>query len=551
MNAAVFKGTAARRGWLLALILAGTGIAAEPPIRLNTIGFLPGRPKQASIASPCTNFSVIRQKDGQVVFSGSVTGPRRNVDTGEDVYVSDFSACDEPGEYLLDVPGVGRSAVFKVGHGIYDAPFYTVMRGFYLWRCGMAVSGTHNGRTFAHAACHTNDAWLDYVAGGHEKRNSTGGWHDAGDYNKYVVNAGVSVGVMLRAWEDFGDRLKTFKLDLPEAGGKTPEYLAELKWELDWLLTMQDADGSVWHKVSTRNFDKFEMPEQEKEDRYFVPWSSAATANFVAMMAMAARDFAACDPVFADRCLKAAEKSYSFLSAHPGNHRSDQSAFTTGTYTVFDADARTWAAAELWETTARPDCLKDFETRIRASRAGVDTEWDYGNMKNLGTLTYLFSKRDGRDAVLMATLRSNLLATADSIVATGRSHGYARPMGTRYGWGFNGTVARQVVILQAANRLRPGPEYIQCSLDALGFLFGRNVDGRSFVTGLGFKPPMNPHDRRSGADGVSDPWPGYLVGGPNANARDWKDVEEDYRNNEIAINWNAALVYALAGFIGR
>jgi endoglucanase len=66
------------------------------------------------------------------------------------------------------------------------------------------------------------------------------------------------------------------------------------------------------------------------------------------------------------------------------------------------------------------------------------------------------------------------------------------------------------------------------------------------VTGIGYRSPLYPHDRRSAADDVTDPWPGYLVGGPQRNARDWRDDQDDYRTNEIAINWNGALVYALA-----
>jgi endoglucanase len=59
---------------------------------------------------------------------------------------------------------------------------------------------------------------------------------------------------------------------------------------------------------------------------------------------------------------------------------------------------------------------------------------------------------------------------------------------------------------------------------------------------------MKPHDRRSGSDNEVDPWPGYIVGGGHS-ATDWKDEEGDYRTNEIAINWQGALVYALAAFV--
>src|SRR5208282_3019208 len=236
---------------LLAVLLANPAWAADTEslqIRLNTVGYLPGAEKQAAIAAPGTNFTVIRLADRSTVFTGKITGPVLNPDTQEQLGTADFSAVTQPGDYQLDVPGVGRSAPFHIAADIYREPYYTVMRGFYLWRCGTAVSATYHGQTFAHAICHTNDAWLDYVGGGHTNKDGTKGWHDAGDYNKYTVNAGVTVGTLFRAWEDFGPQLRKVRLDLPESGGKLPDYLAEIKWEMDWLLTMQAPDGSVYHK---------------------------------------------------------------------------------------------------------------------------------------------------------------------------------------------------------------------------------------------------------------------------------------------------------------
>jgi endoglucanase len=414
----------------------------------------------------------------------------------------------------------------------------------------MAVSGVHNGSTFEHAACHTNDAWLDVVAGMHTRSNSLGGWHDAGDYNKYVVNAGVTVGCMFRAWEEFGPAISKVPLHLPETGGALPEFLAELKWELDWLLTMQFEDGSVSHKVSTKKFGGFILPEKEVEDRFFTPWSSAATADFVAMMAQAARCFRPYDTAYADRCLRLARKSYGFLAAHGEDHPANLAGFSTGAYGTRDGDDRLWAAAEMWETTGEADALRDLETRIGTNEARLDRNWDWGNVNNLGMLTYLFSKRNGRNEDLLKKARTNAVAVADELVTARNAHGYGRPLGTMYYWGCNGTVARQVLNLVAANRITPKPAYRETALDALNHLFGRNCFGRSFVTGVGANPPMHPHDRRSGGDNVVEPWPGYLVGGPNPKAENWNDVQGDYRTNEIAINWNGALIYALAAFLG-
>ena len=532
-----------------ALLVCFTATAAQNLIRLNSIGFLPAQTKQASIAAAGTNFSVIRQGESTAIFSGVLTGLRTNADTGEGLFTADFSTLTNTGMFQLDVPGVGRSATFCIGNDVYRVAFITVTRAMYLWRCGTAVSGAHDGKTFSHAACHTNDAWLDFVGGGHVRTNGNGGWHDAGDYNKYVVNAGVTVGCMFRAWEDFKPALKKFPLNLPESGGALPDFLAEIKWELDWLLTMQAPDGSVYHKLSTRDFGGFILPEQETAERYFTPWSSAATADFVAMLAAGARHFRECDPAYAARCLAAAEKSYAFLVAHPENHRADQTGFSTGGYPTRDDDDRLWAAAELWTATGDTNCLHDFETRAGRLERKIEITWDWGNVGNLGMLTYLFSERGGRDEKLVESIRNSVLSAAVEIVRTRDAHGYARPLGSRYSWGGNGAVARQTVVLQAAHRLSPKPEYRQTALDALGYLFGRNSFGRSFVTGLGANPPLHPHDRRSGADAVAEPWPGYLVGGPNPGATDWDDEQSDFRTNEIAINWNGALIYVLAGFL--
>lgn len=526
-------------------------LAAEksaPAIRLNTVGYLPDAPKHATVSAGAKTFSIQRLSTGESILTGKLSEPRRDPETNEDLRDADFSSVQTPGEYRLLVDGAGASPTFKIADEIYREPLFLVTRAMYLWRCGVAVDGTWQGAHFHHDACHAEDAWLDHVTGKHERLPSTGGWHDAGDYNKYVVNAGVTVGAMLRAWEDF-PALRTLRLDLPESGGPLPDYLAELKFEIDWLLTMQAEDGSVYSKVSTERFGAFVLPEKETTPRYVCPWGSAATADFVAMLAQASRAFRSVAPDYADRCLAAARKSYAFLQAHPEDHFADQSKFKTGGYASDDRDDRLWAAAELWVTTGDKACLSDVETRIQKLRPEFDENFDWAEVKDLGLLTYLGTDRDGRNAALLESLAKNLVQTADRIVAKARAHPYARPLGNMYYWGGNGGVARQTLLLHAAFRQTGRTDYREAALDAINHLFGRNVHGRSYVTGLGANPPLHPHDRRSGGDNVDAPWPGYLVGGPNPTARDWYDVQADPRTNEIAINWNAALIYALAGFL--
>jgi endoglucanase len=273
-------------------------------------------------------------------------------------------------------------------------------------------------------------------------------------------------------------------------------------------------------------------------------------------MAEASRAMRPFDALYASRCLAAARKSYEFLQANPADHRSDLSAFSTGSYDSPDGDDRLWAAAELWETTGESQFLHDFEQRFHAFERArgkgsprVDVNWDWANLRNLAEFTYLLSTRPNRDPLIVARIKDDALRAADRMTATARQHPYGRPLGSLCYWGCNGTVARQAMNLEVAYRLTGEQRYRDTLLDTINYLFGRNPFGRSFVTGLGHEPPMHPHDRRSGADKVDAPWPGYLVGGAWPQETNWHDDEADFRTNEFAINWNAALIYALAAVI--
>ena len=544
----------------LAFAFCVSHLLGDDMIHLNSIGYAPGAPKMASITAECSEF-VVKSSDGTTIYTGQTTGPKHQDDVDQDVWFADFSAVQKAGTYIVEVPDIGRSVEFQIADDVYNFPFYTSMRAMYLWRCGSAVRGEHNGDIFAHAVCHLDDAYEDYLGRPGEQRNGAGGWHDAGDHGKYTVNAGVTVASLFLAWDHFQDKIQAISLDLPETAEGFPDFLKEIKWETDWLLKMRYPDGSgrVSHKLTRLNFSGFIMPEEDDEKRYFTEWSSAATADFVAMMAMAARYFKSYDTVYAQTCLDAAKTSYDYLKANPKDKRWQQGDFRTGAYGTSDGDDRLWAAAEMWETTGDPGYLADFEKAIREykprqrrgeaapSDAKVDKDWDWGNVRNLGVFTYVLSQRAGKDAALLSELKNDVIAAADSIVAQANQDVYGRPL-VRYYWGCNGTIARQVINLQVANMISPKAEYTNTALDAIAHIFGRNYYNRSFVTGLGHNPPMHPHDRRSGADDVVAPWPGYIVGGGHS-ATGWVDEQESFATNEVAINWQAALVYALAGFV--
>lgn len=534
---------------MLVVFAMVTGLQAQNEFfHFNSLGYLPDESKVALVSNEFNAFELVDAKSKQVVFTGKAGDKVSQDDVAKTVWKADFSAFKTPGKYYLKTDAGIQSPVFSIDVDVYRPALVTSMRAFYLWRCGTAVEGEHNGIQYSHEICHMEDGWLDSIGISNQQKNGTGGWHDAGDHGKYVVNAGITVGMMFMAWDHFNPALKNLDLDLPETAPGFPDFLKELKWETDWLLKMTYPDGSgrVSHKLTRTNFSGFIMPEDDHEKRYFTDWSSAATADFVAMMAQAARYFRPYDQAYADQCLEAARLSYRFLKENPEPKQFRQR-FGTGGYQSPDIDDRLWAAAEMWETTGEQVFLTDFEQRVASLQGLVDQNWDWGNVKNMGLFTYVLSKREGKNPELLKKIETSVIEVANAIVETKEKDIFDRPLGPLYYWGCNGTVVRQVLNLYVANQLQPNTLYHQTALEAIHHVFGKNTYARSFVTGLGMNPPMHPHDRRSGADQIEAPWPGYIVGG-GQTATNWVDEEASYTTNEVAINWQAALVYALAAF---
>jgi len=525
-------------------------------IMLNSIGFLPDAAKRATVLPPGgATIEIHRAGDGSLAWSGDMPAAISDDLTGDPLYLADFSAFTDAGEFYLEVPGLGKSTTFKISPDLYNDLLNRSMLGMYGQRCGTAVSLTLDGQTWSHAACHMKDGSLKYLTGADEPRPSTGGWHDAGDYGKYTTNGAFSAGMMLAAWEQFQPALGNLTLAIPETGGAIPDFLDEVKWEIDWLLTLPAPDGSggVPHKLTALSFEQFIMPEDDASPRYFTAIGTAATADFVAVTAAAARIYRPYDAAFADTCLAAARLSYGYLMANAGPAVPPSTEFGTGGYgDSSDRDERLWAAVELWETTGEAAFLTDFETR--AASVSVAANFDWQNVGNLGVFQYLLSKRDGRNPDLVGKLQASLIKSANDLSAGASASSWGRAI--TYWWGANGAVARTAMNLATANALSPDPRYRDAIVSALDHLLGRNHYDRSQITMVGNYPPLKPHHRPSAADRLADPWPGLLVGGQDCPSGgggcaskamyDWADVQSAANLNEIAINWNGALIYAAA-----
>ncbi len=333
---------------------------AETPttaIKVDQAGYLSSSPKVALVSAPGSSFAVKRASDGATVLQGKLSTPATDQDTGDTVQAADFSSLKISGNYYLDVAGVGRSWPFAIGPDVYNRAFYLATRAFYGQRCGTAVDMGPEFVTYKHPSCHLTGEFHE-SSGKQGPRANIGGWHDAGDYGRYVVNSGISTGSLLWAYEMFPAKVARVKLNIPESGNGTPDILNEARFNLEWMLKMQDDDGGAWHKQTSTHFSGFVMPQDDTLPSEVIGTASApfkstcATADLAAVAAIAARVYAPFDKKFAAQNLAAAKKAWQWAEQNPNVTFRESSGVSTGEYGDNNCgDERLWAAAELWRTT--------------------------------------------------------------------------------------------------------------------------------------------------------------------------------------------------------
>jgi endoglucanase len=396
------------------------------------------------------------------------------------------------------------------------------------------------------------------------------GWIDAGDYNKYIVNSGITTSTLLSAFEDFPSYYDDLNLNIPESKNALPDILDEALWNLRWMLTMQDPnDGGVYHKCTNAKFDGMVMPDKATSPRYVVQKGTAAALNLAAVAAHAARIFRSYNkqlPGLSDSCLSAAKNAWAWAKQNPAveydqnkmNQTFDPDV-STGGYgdNKFD-DEFLWAAAELAATTKDPAYFN--EIILPSISSEQIPSWNQVALLGYYALTRTNEKSQRK---LVEEVKKRIVNKANALIEKVEQQTYHTAMGSSvkdFVWGSNAVAANQGILLLQAFKITKDKKYFNNALSNLDYILGRNATGYSFVTGYGDKTPMHIHHRPSEADGIDEPVPGLLAGGPNPGMQDkchynssvpdeaYVDDVCSYASNEIAINWNAPLVY-LSGAI--
>ncbi|GAB3411167.1 glycoside hydrolase family 9 protein [Flindersiella endophytica] len=563
-----------------------------PRVRVNQVGYLPSGPKQATVVTEATSPLPwqLRDSAGRLVADGTSTPRGVDAASGQNVQTIDFSRVRRSGSgYTLTADGE-TSYPFRISSRIYDQLRSDALQFFYIQRSGIAIDGALVGEQYARPAGHlgvapnTGDTDVPCQAGVCDYRlDVRGGWYDAGDHGKYVVNGGIAAAQLLGTWEramlaPTGQTrpLKDRTQRVPERGNGVPDILDEARWEMEFLLRMQvpagqPLAGMVHHKIHDQNWTGLPLaPEADPQLRELHPASTAATLNLAAAGAQCARLFRPYDRAFANRCLTAAKTAWTAAKAHPDVLATDADSNGGGSYSDTNvSDEFYWAAVELYLTTARNEYLAEVVTSP-VHTADVFGPGGFG-WQSVGGLARLdLATVPSRLPHSQAKqVRASVVAGADAYLATLSAQAYGVPLpgqADMYFWGSNSAVLNNLAVLATAYDLTGKEKYRDGALRGMDYILGRNALNHSYVTGYGTKSPQNQHSRIYGHQldaSLPNPPAGSIAGGANAALQDpfvqrllagcapqfcYVDDIQSYSTNEVAINWNSALVW-VASFL--
>jgi endoglucanase len=556
-------------------------------VRVNQVGYLPQFAKIATVATKATGPVEwqLLDKGGKVRASGKTRPFGEDKSSGEIVQQIDFSSVTAVGKgYKLKV-GKEESLPFDIGNDVYRRLKHDALAFFYLQRSGVPIKMPYAGsKNYERPAGHPGDkkvpcskeAKCDYSL------DVSGGWYDAGDHGKYLVNGGYTVWALqdeLEALTKFGSTAGDFgdgKLSIPEGKNGKPDLLDEARFGLEALMKMQvpagkPMAGMVHQKMHGEKWSAIPTaPDKDDIKRFLRPVSTAATLNLAGAAAQASRLWKTLDPEFSQRCLNAAETAYAAAQKNP-KIAAEPKVEGGGIYGDGDTgDEFYWAATELFITTGKQNYKDDLlKSRFHAPKAGVETAAGELNWDHLAPAAKmsLVAAPNGLGDAGIAAVRAQLIAAADRFLGFIAKRGYRVPMASdlTYIWGSNAQVMDAALVLGTAYNLTHDAKYANGVIDCMDYLLGRNPLAFSYVAGYGTHALRNPHHRvwaHQKDPKLPEAPPGAVSGGPNSTLQDpyirklgmsgcppetcYVDNVESYSTNEVAINWNASLAWMAA-----
>ncbi|WP_107046714.1 glycoside hydrolase family 9 protein [Streptomyces albus] len=559
------------------------------PVRVNQVGYLTHATKGGTVVTDAADPLDWTLKDagGKQVAAGKTKPAGTDPSSRQKVHTFDFSKVMKAGEGYTVTIGEDTSEPFDIGEDLYSSLRSDALAYFYHNRSGIEIEADLVGEEYARPAGHIGvepnqgdtkvpcqEGVCDYTL------DVSGGWYDAGDHGKYVVNGGISAAQVMANFERTlhtegadGAPLGDGKLRVPERGNGVPDILDEARWQMDFLMKMQVPEGEklagmVHHKIHDQQWTGLPLlPSEDPQPRELHPPSTAATLNLAATGAQCARLFEPYDQEFAQKCLETAKAAWAAAKANPDVLADPNDGTGGGAYSDDNVtDEFYWAAAELFVTTGEDTYRQAVlgselhgDAEAVFPRAGIN----WGNTAGLGALTLATTPSD-LPAGELAQVRAMVTQAADGYAADSRQSAYGvpyAPEGGQYVWGSNSQVLNNMVVLATAHDLTGKAAYRDAVLHGMEYLLGRNPLNQSYVTGYGERDSHNQHHRfwaNQLDPSLPNPAPGSVAGGPNTGIEDpvaqdklvgcapamcYIDDIESWATNEITINWNAPLAW--------
>ena len=447
-------------------------------VKLDHFGYRPDDPKVAVFTSDPGSVVQVRTAGGAPVFTvpadgGSISRKGTDAASGDQVWWVDFSPLRIPGTYhLVGASPHVRSYEFAVAPQVYRGVMRTALRTFYLQRCGIAKPDARAGVWADGAACHRADASTTPAAGHADvgPRDLSGGWHDAGDYNKYVWYA-VSNAIlfMLHAWEDNRQAFPDGDLGIPESRNGVSDLLDEVQWELDFLLKMQLPDGSVLSRVHAEGSDSGgSPPSTDATRRHYSGPTLESGAVLAGSCALGSRVFAAAGlTAYAGTLRNAALSTWSWLQGQG------------------DSDEKAWAAAEVFRMDPEIESAREYVDAYHAANwsGAVLPAMRYDTH---AAMTYARATR--ATPAVVSAMRTSIGRQVESVFSADDLYRGGMPAWS-YHWGSNGIRAGHGVFLLRAAQLgatgsRTAAECRRHALDLLHYFHGQNPLSMVFLTNM-------------------------------------------------------------------
>ena len=530
----------------------------QSSIIIDQLGYRPGDRKLAFVTDRSfTTFALVSTRTNRTVYEGNILSPgKRDENTGDEMFTIDFSRFKVPGQYQILIPGTSAASdEFRIADDAYNPGVNSALLSFYYQRCGIEVN---NGSAWRHPACHLTDA--AFFNDPSLQKTVIGGWHDAGDYGKFVSTGAVSVAFLLYLYERQPESFTDGQVNIPEAGNGLPDILDEARWELSWLLTMQNDSGGVYHKVSTMKWTGEHLPQHDPDARYIFPVSTTATGAFAAVTAIASRIFDRWDKPFSHSLREASLSAWKFLERHqeimPPGGFSNSPGVEGGEYKdCRDDDERLWASVELFKTTAGSEYRQYFLSHCRETGGfNVPVSWEH--VENFAYFSFLNLPHSQSGFQQRVFLLGSLASYCENLLKRIDRSGYRCALSSQeYYWGSNSVALGYAFDLLRAYDITQRQRYLNAAIDQLHYVWGRNTYRIAFVTGIGSNSVRFPYHQFSIKLHAGAPVPGLLVGGPNFTSRlhgkqlseypgkCYEDSEKNYYVNEAAINYTAPFVF--------